>query len=792
MIRLVLRPFLWTPLLLAISQLSICEAADHLWLDIDDTAQQTALLHLSLNPSSGSSASTNAGTLLTISGSPNFEFYSHTDLLLTDGAANSGPGASITLTLANLPAGTWTVESWHHQGDSVSGSIQIDFGPQGGSTTTLVNQEPFSTSGVSYQITTDGTSTYELHFTEDDANDRTCLNGLHIRPSSAGAFPPVLLTDVSPSNTTALGGSPSPFSSTSPTTGNLWRQRNGFGFDELGNGEVYEKDANGGNGNATILETTITGLTPNTDYGIYSAFLSVPNESWRIRMGLTSTEFTEFTPSSPAGRVLNLGITGVAGSNRHQYLGYLTNTTSNASGEITVFFDDGEGTTANSRTWLEGAAVGEPFFPPPPPPLPGGAVEVAPDGVWTWFNDERAIFHQGYLYSGYVRSDGHVGLTRYNPATETSQHMTLSTSRAQEVDDHNNPSITVLPDDRLLVTYAKHNSAAEFYYRTSITTTPSSDSDWNAQQIRSTTNGSTYSNTYRLSSESDTIYNFSRSINFNPTLTTSTDNGASYNTPQHFISTGGGGTRPYPRYVSNDDDRIDLIYTDGHPRNNNNSIYHLHYHQNNFRLSDGTILKNISNLPIDHDANERGTVIYTYSSAPWAAGEGPDDYIPDARAWTWDIHYGSGGHPVCVFQAQVNNVTGGSWQDDRIYYYYARWTGTAWEKHFIAQAGRGIYSNERDYGGGMRTRVSSTSPQTQTHPSTLALSVPSRSTLPNATRSTADLPMMTGRLSVGKLSLRTPAWITCAQSFQKTTTDPRLSFGSTAPTPPTKTTTPES
>ena len=35
------------------------------------------------------------------------------------------------------------------------------------------------------------------------------------------------------------------------------------------------------------------------------------------------------------------------------------------------------------------------------------------------------------------------------------------------------------------------------------------------------------------------------------------------------------------------------------------------------------------------------------------------------------------------------------------YYYYARWTGTNWQKRFIAQAGRPLYEAERDYAGGI-------------------------------------------------------------------------------------------
>jgi hypothetical protein len=46
-------------------------------------------------------------------------------------------------------------------------------------------------------------------------------------------------------------------------------------------------------------------------------------------------------------------------------------------------------------------------------------------------------------------------------------------------------------------------------------------------------------------------------------------------------------------------------------------------------------------------------------------------------------------------------MTGTNWFDDRIYYYFARWTGTNWQKRFIAQAGRPLFSTENDYAGGI-------------------------------------------------------------------------------------------
>ena len=349
----------------------------------------------------------------------------------------------------------------------------------------------------------------------------------------------------------------------------------------------------------------------------------------------------------------------------------------------------------------EVAAGSDPLDPRLVPPLPGNALAIAPDGAWTWFNDERAIFHRDSLFSGYVLRDGRYGITRYDPATNSSHHMILSTAASRQQDDHNNPSITALPDGRLLALYAKHIANPVFYQRTSLVPLPSTDADWGPEIANPLPANNTYNNTYLLSAENNRIYNFHRCINFNPTITVSNNLGTSWEPSVQFISVGSGSVRPYPRYCSNGSDRIDLIYTDGHPRDVNNSVYHMYYRDGAFRRTGGSLVANYANLPLDHEGGQRGSVVYQYSSAAWGSGQGPDNWIPNGRGWTWDVHYGKDSHPVCVFQVQVDNVTGTGWNHDRIYYYYARWTGSEWQRRFIAHAGRGLYSAEDDYGGGM-------------------------------------------------------------------------------------------
>jgi hypothetical protein len=322
------------------------------------------------------------------------------------------------------------------------------------------------------------------------------------------------------------------------------------------------------------------------------------------------------------------------------------------------------------------------------------------DGAWTWYNDPRALFHNGMLYFGYVRSsDGSSCLNVFN--LQSGQTTNLWVSSRKETDDHDVSGLLTKQDGTMLAIYSRHQTDQFFTCRLSTSTNPATAADWGPEHTNTTayaSQGMTYANPYQLTNEAGKIYNFARNQNYNPCVFTSTNGGSNWTSAQIVIQTGTGGTRPYVKYCSDYNSRIDFIYTDAHPDNAVTSLYHLYYQNGSFYQTDGTFLKSYANLPILHDSGERGTVIYQYSAAAQAD---PNQWIPTGRAWNWEIAYQTNGWPVCVFQAKVDNVTGTAWSDARIYYYYARWTGTNWQKRFIAQAGRPLYNGQPDYGGGM-------------------------------------------------------------------------------------------
>ncbi len=325
---------------------------------------------------------------------------------------------------------------------------------------------------------------------------------------------------------------------------------------------------------------------------------------------------------------------------------------------------------------------------------------LARDGAWTWYNDPRALFHNGKLYFGYVRAaDSKTVLSAFDLQSGTKTD--LWTGAFTQLDDHDVPGLLVKQDQTMLATYARHGSDQFFAWRLSTSTNPATAAAWSVEQRIANSGASmTYANPFQLSAEGGLIYNFCRNQNYNPTVFTSADGGASWSGPQLFIQTGTGGTiRPYVKYSCDYTQRLDFLYTDGHPRDVPNSLYHLYYQGGSFYRTDGTFVRSFASLPILHDTGERGSVIYQYSDV---AQTDPNQWIPTGRAWCWEIASQTNGAPVCVFTVQRDLVTGStSGADDRIYYYYARWTGTNWQKRFIAHAGRPLYAAEDDYAGGI-------------------------------------------------------------------------------------------
>jgi len=149
---------------------------------------------------------------------------------------------------------------------------------------------------------------------------------------------------------------------------------------------------------------------------------------------------------------------------------------------------------------------------------------VSEDGVWTWYNDERAVFKNDKLYTSYVKRNGRVGLRVNNIKTGASVGTETLLSTWSEKDDHNNASLLLRQDGKIMAFYTAHIREQVNYFRTSAVDEPTEQSNWGAQVSQATSNdfggrvGATYNNAYQLSAEGGRIYNFMRTNNFNPNV----------------------------------------------------------------------------------------------------------------------------------------------------------------------------------------------------------------------------------------------------------------------------------
>lgn len=280
--------------------------------------------------------------------------------------------------------------------------------------------------------------------------------------------------------------------------------------------------------------------------------------------------------------------------------------------------------------------------------------QLVADGLWTWFQDPRAVWGSGKLFLGFNSTTG-IWIAELDSAGQTLASFRLRDTG--QIDDHDVASVGIRPDGRLLVAYCEHNDAA---MRVRVSTDPFSAAGWDAEITAATPLNSTitYPNLWYLSSESRWYLFYRDGIPGPPTFVTSDDGGETWSAPQHLLVDNG--ERPYTRMDSDGVGRIDICLTDGHPNSvADNSIYHMYY-DGDWRGSDGT---DLGDPPFAH---ADVTPVWDGSAA---------------NSWNWDIAT-RGDEPVILF-ASFPAI------DDH-QYNYARWSGTEWEVRKVVAAGGSI------------------------------------------------------------------------------------------------------
>lgn len=298
------------------------------------------------------------------------------------------------------------------------------------------------------------------------------------------------------------------------------------------------------------------------------------------------------------------------------------------------------------------------------------------DAAWCWFSDPRAIYHKGNrekVYCGYINGKGDVKVSSWD--LRTGEKETYVLHPELEVDDHNVPTFLFLPDGRLLAFYNQHNG--NIFMRKS--KYAESISEWEEEKVileKDSINRYCYTNPVMLSGEKNRIYLFGRNIVRNKSgVYTDTriysiysdDYGETWSKEINLFDNQGRNTPQYVKYASDNQSRIDFLFTDGHPKQDSAiSVYHMYYQNGKFWQTDGE-------------------KICSYNDAPVVIGK--VDKVYDAvknevRAWIWDITLDKVNHPVITYARYPSEM--------EHQYYYARWNGREWNNIKVTDAGNYI------------------------------------------------------------------------------------------------------
>ena len=324
------------------------------------------------------------------------------------------------------------------------------------------------------------------------------------------------------------------------------------------------------------------------------------------------------------------------------------------------------------------------------------------NGSWCWFSDPRAVYFEGKYkrtYGGWVDNYGNITVGYYDHDTQLIETKILKHNH--EIDDHDNPSILFDDNGKLLVFFNRHgygDSATPHPLFLLKSKNPEDISTWENEQHlflnddseKESANASMnhdYTNPVRLKSENGRIFLFWRGIDGKPGYSFSDDTGDTWAKgkilykPEPTYSF----RRPYTKVYSNGDSKIHFVFTDGHPRNeNNNNIYYTYYEKGAFYKANGDKIKDVANLPLYPTELD---IVYNAKEKK-------------AKAWNWDVAEDEKGNPIIMYATFPTDTTH--------YYNYAKWNGKKWLNNTLINSGKwfmntkeGTKEAEANYSGGM-------------------------------------------------------------------------------------------
>ncbi len=296
------------------------------------------------------------------------------------------------------------------------------------------------------------------------------------------------------------------------------------------------------------------------------------------------------------------------------------------------------------------------------------------DAVWSWHNKPEAIHYVGTqdrTYVGWINQAGEIRVGQYDHNTKAwTVSPTLATKAA---DDHNNPTMTILADGRLMVFYSDH-AGPDAHYRKSAN--PEDISSWQTAVPLTLDTQYTYVRPLKMGSRMYLIWRGPESSGRDVKMAWTDNEGTSWSSVVTVFENVG--QRPYVHAsVDETASRIYFAANEGNLDETTSSDIFAFYMWNDagtnrWYKSDGTLIGTDAALPITP-----ATATQVYDST----GAGNEGQL-------FNIHHGFG-NPVILWGKYISDYSQTL--------HYSRWTGSAWTNVQIADMGETV-SNPRSQG----------------------------------------------------------------------------------------------
>jgi hypothetical protein len=216
------------------------------------------------------------------------------------------------------------------------------------------------------------------------------------------------------------------------------------------------------------------------------------------------------------------------------------------------------------------------------------------DGIWSG-NDPHAIYHEGKTYLTASTSDGRIVVVSVEHGTGLAQRCYIKSGMI--VNNHVSPVIRVKADGRLQVFVNNHAGPTLFHYTS---TNPGDITHWQAEQTIAGTSSFAfaYPELIELSDRVRLHWRWqSSATNYRRLYADSFDDGATWGAEVNYLQNNP--QRPYVRAAKHpSSDRIDWVTNTGNPSEVVASIYHFFQIGEQYFRSDGTLIGDLSDLPL--------------------------------------------------------------------------------------------------------------------------------------------------------------------------------------------------